>query len=347
MLRHEPVMAEDFGARPHSPQVACLQGLRSSDLVVLVLGEAYGTAQPASGLSATHEEYREARGHKPVVAFVQAGVTPDPEQAAFIHEVQAWEGGLFRGSFSAPDDLRDGVVRALHDYTLANMVGPVDPKALTEVALSLLPTPERNVSRSPLLNLTIAGGPLQSMLRPAEIEAQTLADALHKAAMFGETRIFDRRRGTNTELEGSALVLSQDSGNTIALDEQGAIRLQLTVTDPDENRRSHASFPALIEEDVLARLQAGLSYASWLFEHIDATQRLTHLAIAARIDASDYMAWRTRREQEDSPNSGTMGWGREKKPAVHVSKPRAALRLDRPRLAEDLLVPLRRQFKQR
>jgi hypothetical protein len=32
-------MAEDFGAVPSSPQVACLQGVRQSDIVVLVLGE--------------------------------------------------------------------------------------------------------------------------------------------------------------------------------------------------------------------------------------------------------------------------------------------------------------------
>jgi hypothetical protein len=40
-MRHEPVMAEDFGAQPNSPQVACLQGLRSSEVVVLILGERY------------------------------------------------------------------------------------------------------------------------------------------------------------------------------------------------------------------------------------------------------------------------------------------------------------------
>lgn len=34
-----------------------------------MLGEAYGMKQ-ASGLSATHEEYREARDTKPVIAFV-------------------------------------------------------------------------------------------------------------------------------------------------------------------------------------------------------------------------------------------------------------------------------------
>src|SRR3546814_12464509 len=61
LLRHEAVMAEYFGAQVSSPQIACLTGLRQSDLVVLVLGTRYGVKQ-ASGLSATHEEYREARG---------------------------------------------------------------------------------------------------------------------------------------------------------------------------------------------------------------------------------------------------------------------------------------------
>jgi hypothetical protein len=60
---------------------ACLQGLRGSELVVLILGERYGAVPPGSGLSATHEEYRDARGTKPVVAFVQEGVTPEAEQA--------------------------------------------------------------------------------------------------------------------------------------------------------------------------------------------------------------------------------------------------------------------------
>jgi hypothetical protein len=89
--------------------------LRGADLVVPVLGQSYGAPQPGSGLSATHEEYREARGRKPVLAFVQEGVTPDPQQAEFIREVQSWENGLFRAGFQGPQDLRDALVRALHD----------------------------------------------------------------------------------------------------------------------------------------------------------------------------------------------------------------------------------------
>jgi hypothetical protein len=219
-LRHEPIMAEDFGARPHAPQVACLQGLRESDLTLLVLGERYGAVQQGSRLSATHEEYRDAQGRKPVIAFVQAGITPEPEQAAFIKEVEGWEGGLMRGGFSTVDELRDGVIRALHDYSLATMAGPVDPKILVETAIGLLPEQERNVSRGPLLNIAIVGGPFQSLLRPAEIEAPDLADALHQAALFGDTRILDRKHGVVPKLDGSALVLTQSDGGRIQLDEQ-------------------------------------------------------------------------------------------------------------------------------
>lgn len=61
-LGHEPVMADQFVASPNSPQVACLQGLRQSGLVILILGANYGAKQP-SGISATHEEYRAAKGH--------------------------------------------------------------------------------------------------------------------------------------------------------------------------------------------------------------------------------------------------------------------------------------------
>jgi len=68
-LGHAPIMAEDFGARSSSPQVACLGGVRESDLVILVLGSRYGVPQ-AGGVSATHEEILEARNRKPILVFL-------------------------------------------------------------------------------------------------------------------------------------------------------------------------------------------------------------------------------------------------------------------------------------
>jgi len=343
-LRHEPVMAEDFGAKPHSPQIACLQGLRESDVVVLVLGEQYGVPQ-ASGLSATHEEYREAKGKKAVLAFVQSGMNPDADQAAFIQEMQTWEGGVFRGSFKTPDDLRDGIIRALHDFDLARQAAPVDPKALISAAIALLPEEDRRSMREPTINVAIAAAPVQTVLRPVEIEKPALANDLHQKALFGEAFIFDGTEGVRKGMEDDVLVLRQQNGNRIQLDERGGIQLRLLIRQEKRNDRSFGS-SAIIEEEVQARLHAALDYAAWLLERIDPTQRLTHLCVAASIGASDHMAWRTQREQDASPNSGTMGGGRDDKKPVNVSIPRAALRLDRQRLAEDVLVPLRRQWKE-
>ena len=104
-LGHEPILAEELAAQPRSPQLACLNELRQCPAVVLLVGAEYGARQP-SGLSATHEEYRDARDRLPVIAFVQDGVTRNADQAAFLHEVQDWQGGLFRGSFTTPQDLR-------------------------------------------------------------------------------------------------------------------------------------------------------------------------------------------------------------------------------------------------
>ncbi len=84
----DPVMAVILGAQPASPQIACLQGLRQSAAMILILGADYGAKQP-SRLSATHEEYREAKDKRPVIAFVQDGVNRDPDQASFVNEVQA------------------------------------------------------------------------------------------------------------------------------------------------------------------------------------------------------------------------------------------------------------------
>jgi hypothetical protein len=124
-LGHEVVRAEAFPASAATPQHACLAAVRDADLVVLLLGARYGASQ-ASGLSATHEESREARERTPVLVFVESGVDPDADQQTFLGEVQSWSSGHFRASYDDPDDLGGKVVRAIHDFELALSAGPID-----------------------------------------------------------------------------------------------------------------------------------------------------------------------------------------------------------------------------
>jgi hypothetical protein len=79
-LGHTVTAAEDFRASPLSPQQVCLTGVRDADVVVLLLGARYGAVQPP-GLSPTHEEYRTARGSKPVLMFCRRGSPPSRTRA--------------------------------------------------------------------------------------------------------------------------------------------------------------------------------------------------------------------------------------------------------------------------
>ena len=343
-LGHEPVMAENFGAQPQSPQIACLDALRGCDAVVLILGARYGFTQP-SGLSATHEEFREARDRIPVLGFAQAGAQHEPAQAAFVKEVRAgWVTGLFSPEFADAEDLRAKVIRSLHDWQLARAAGPFDAGEL--LARTLSPFEDRrgrHHGTSPLLILSLAGAPAQAVLRPSEIEDPRLGRDFQKEAMFGEPAIFAAEAGAQVGMERDVLVLRQGP-RLVTLGADGSILIRLTLEEPT---RGHG-LPVLLDEVVTGRMAAALRYATWLLDRVDPTARLAQVALAVRIEGGGHLAWRTRAEHAASPNSMSLPNIHDEPPPVHLTpahRPRAALRFEADRIAADLLTLLRRQWK--
>ena len=340
-------MAEDFGAQPTSPQVACLQGLRSADLVLLILGERYGAVPPGSQVSPTHEEYLEARDSKPILLFVEDGVTPEPKQLALLSEAQGWHGGLFRTGFRTPEELRNKVTAAIHKYELAHAVTPLDVPELLATADAMLADRVRDAGHVvPSLRIALAAGPRQQILRPVELESEALRDALHKQALFGPPRIFAPALGVDMRMDGDVLFVEQKGGAGLSLDERGSLRLRLPLVQQGEQDRGYGGIVfGIIEETVVGQLVNAIAFADWVLDHIDPTQRLTHVALAAKIEASDYMAWRTQAEQNASPNTGTLRMASAPERPVHLDRQRGALKFDAKRISEDLMVPLRRLWK--
>jgi hypothetical protein len=63
---------EFFGARAARPIQVCLQEVRRSDIVVVVVGHRYGTIEPERGISFAEAEYQEAhRLHKPCLVYIR------------------------------------------------------------------------------------------------------------------------------------------------------------------------------------------------------------------------------------------------------------------------------------
>lgn len=345
-LGHETVMAEDFPAQAHSPQIACLQGLRSADLVVLIVVDRYGSPQAGSGVSPTHEEYLEARGAKPILLFVQEGVEREARQEELLREAQGWQGGLFRKGFGDPAELRSTITRAIHQFELAHAVAPVDAAELLREAERMLGERQRDRGHSgPMLRFALSTGPARQLLRPAELERDQLAEAIQQRAMFEAPRIFDRSAGARGFIEGDALVLEQEGGARVSVNEGGAIELWLPLERQARRERGFGGMFAIIEESVVRELANAIAFSAWLLDHIDPTQRATRVAMAARIEAVDHMGWRTQAEQDANPSSGTMRMGGSPERPSTLERPRAALNFDAARLAEDLMVPMRRQWK--
>jgi len=339
-LGHQVVRAEDFPASAGTPQRACLAAVRESHIVVLLVGGRYGASQP-SGLSATHEEYREAKEGKPVLAFVESGVAREPAQQAFLEEVQAWATGHYRAAYTSDEELKTAVLRALHDHELATSAGPVDEADLVRRATALLPSRQGFDGRERLV-VAIAGGPSQQVVRPAELGEAALARDLQREALFGEHPVLDTSQGTTVAIRGNALVLEQPIASVL-VDQAGSVRV-VQAARRGTDRRQH-ELPALIEEDVAETLARAVRFSGWLLDRVDPLHRLTDVAVVAHLAGGGYMPWRTRTEHAASPTAATMGQGSDET-TVMLTPPRRhrqALTHDANRIAEDLVTLLGRE----
>lgn len=344
-LGYEVIRAEDFGATASSPQEACLDGVRKADLVVLVLGARYGEKQ-RSGLSATHEEYREARGRRPVLAFVQERVDYEPEQADFIREVREWETGSLTVSFTTEAELRTAVTKGLHDHAVAAASGSVDEAELLALAEGGVDAPKsfQFSADKPQVFLSLAAGPRWEVLRPSELEGSPLAETIQKEACFGAGSLFAFEAASSTELDEDWLVLSQ-ARTSIKLNSAGDIVVRQAAVAANQGL---FEVSALIEEDIRSHLADALKFAASILDQIDSARRLSHLAIIAALTEVGSQAWRTRDEHARSRNSGGQELGRAR--AVVSLTPGVRTRAEigqRPdELAHDLMVLLRRRLQQ-
>jgi hypothetical protein len=344
VLRHQVLRAEDFGAIANSPQRVCLAAVREADVVVLIMGERYGESQSASGLSPTHEEFREALDHCQVLAFVQDGATLDKKQSEFVQEVRAWASGQYTASFSAAEELREAVTSALHDLELARKTGELDEHELIERARELVPN-QRGL-RSASLCTILSGGPRQQVIRPADIGKKDLANSLTQEALFGTNPVFDTSSGSTPHVEHNRLEIKQEEAS-ILVDQLGTVRIVQPAYDSDDE--GHHYLPVLVEEDVVERLQRSLRFGSWVLDRIDPGGRLTHVVPMVALIGADHMGWKTRAERRKNPNSVEMSMqSGEGLTAVLTPpvQPRPALRVQTGKLAEDLTVLLRRGMSQ-
>ena len=350
------MIAEQFPALPNSPQSACLASVREADVLILILGERYGATQE-SGLSATHEEYNEARNCSiPVLVFLQEDSNPEPGQTRFIAAVRHWSAGSLSANFGTPHDLQIAVVRALRSLERTQAREPPGDEDTLDRALARIDAvgmPSWSASE-PTLVIAVAGGPSRQILRPPELEGRTLSKQIEQEARYGSYPLFDGTQAVTTSLDNNALILSNEQFNTasttsLLVDEEGTIRVARAAFRRRKGDRF--SIPSLIEEDVQGDIRASLGLVDRILGRIDRSRSLNRVAITAAIlGQTGFLPWRTRAERDANPNSVTMGSRYSDDPRrVHLNPPvrdRSELRGQAADMtAQDLTVLLRRIVK--
>lgn len=337
------LMAEDLPGLPDSPQSACLEMVRDADVTLVVLGERYGYPQE-SGLSATHEEFREARDEGNVLVMVQEAVEPEEQQRDFIREAESWEHGVTRRGFTDPDELRDVVTRALHDYTQRAASATSDPDELRGRAASLRPD-GRSVGGGARLHLIVSGGPPRTVLSPMDLDDSALARSLQERLTF-RVPVLDNTESTEIRSDGDALVLQQRDSGVVVRDD-GTLRLTIAARSAERPPHSIAGM-AIIDEDLNDRIAQLLQAAALVLDEIDKVARLRDIVVQAALTGASASGWLTRAEAATNPSSISLGMG-HRQDAIVVPprpdvRPRAALTADRARIADDLTARLRREM---
>lgn len=335
-LGHEVVRSEQFGVRSDTPQRACLGELRATDLVVLVLGARYGSVNSDSGLSATHEEFREAAAAKPVLVFIQSRVTPEGQQAALIGEAQDWARGGLTGSFATPDDLRRAVTQAVHRWQIAQSAGPGDQTEMLERGRRLLPDSRSGGAK---LALVAVPGPRQELVSPARLDSSQLREQLLELAQTSS--LFDRFERTAVRDELECLVLEQPAAS-LQLDSSGTLCIVQPAAFRDSTNRMRME--TLVEEDLRDRIGQTLRTLAAGLDSFDPTHRCPSVVVIAALIDGAWLPWKTLSEYRATPDSATMGRGGDLVEVLPSGQamPRPALRNRADEIAGDVTARLRR-----
>lgn len=272
-LRQEPVMAEDFGAKPYSPEVACLEGVRASDIYVGLFGSRYGSLTP-SERSVTGEEFLEARRlGLPILCFEQQG-TKESEQEAFLKRVKDYSEGYVVESFRTPEELTPKVVQALYDHIAQPGVATLDSSG----AAARLERHQWGSRRPPNYG-TWFGVVLfparqgESYLPPTDLGLKELQDQLLQPALFGPAKLFRLEHGIAPEEGDEYITFRQppDAHAASAILEVHSDGTLVYGKAIDTNRtRDHSLVRLYVidEDEVLTALTAFTAYAHQFYAQL-------------------------------------------------------------------------------
>jgi len=271
LLRHQPIMAEDFGAKPYSSQLACLEGVEASDTFLLILGGRYGHVAK-SKVSVVEEEFALARTRGlPVLIFVE-DVELEPRQSAFLATLKSYEEGYHFAKFSNPAELSQSIIRALNDLNTfsANAIDVIQAENL----LTREDWGAEGHDHDPWLGLVVFPAVTKNYVSHRELAGRPFRDQIIQKAAFGENSFFDLAGGVSHEEGEDHLLIRQGAkrrrggGARIKVTTDGVISIGTTLSVDDDSPYSIVRSTVIDEDRVAQSLDNMVALANWYFGNL-------------------------------------------------------------------------------
>jgi hypothetical protein len=261
-----------------SSRNACLDGVASCDIHIVIVGNRGGFTSP-SGKLIVEEEYEEALRKKLyILAFVQ-DVKHDKEADCFISKVSDYVDGLFRQTFTIPFSLRCAVTKSLEPIiqqysSLETDVGVIEEKLKdpykidNQTSLRFILVPER----------------IGEIIDPVSLGSQELKQQLFEIGHASNVGLFSYEKPKRHEIGINEIVILQSDEGTypdsvdevrLELTTTGAIIIDLNVTGrvPRALRHELSEAMVIIEHDVVAGLGKSFAFAKIFYEVKDPYKR--------------------------------------------------------------------------
>ena len=293
------VRSENLPAQPDTPQQACLREVRGSDAVILLLGERYGAKQD-SGLSATQEEYNEAKKNNiPVLVFIESDIKPELAQEEFIKNAKDWTSGIMVNMFSDSKQLKEQVIKALHQLVLQESKA-ISVDNATERAKDLLSA--HHVNYRPRLLFGLVVSPQQQIFRPSELGGNPFIEKIRMCGEKGEFPILKEQ--IPAEYRNKTIVIKQ-LFSLLSINQQSDIYIALDLSKNNLSPRNGLT-NVIIEEHIAGLLYSCLHFCRCILEPVDAIRDMSSLVVAVCIKDNQYTPWRTQQKHMESPNRMTI-----------------------------------------
>lgn len=281
LVGHQPVMAEDFGPKSHSSEVACIEEVRSSDVYVGILGERYGWITE-SGKSVTEEEFLVATSNGLPIYFVVSKDSMEPEQQEFKERIGDYSGGYFVGFYDSPEDIKDAVVKALTKNSPAVGAGISDAEARGLLVAHCNAIDIRRRGETFLTAALIPARQDREWVQLAQLESPAFAKAIKRLLLFdSEPLLFNDALGTGKTDGRDYLLFTQRSDSTsdpcvaVGVFQDGSVAMHYSL----EQTASRHDFgaPAIIDSDIVEKsTTAFLRFAGSWYRTLRDSQLLTN-----------------------------------------------------------------------